>query len=70
MLFCIKVVIEGVVGSYLGDIAIDDVSMTPGCVLMNGPGNTRHIVIHACIYANKGVENDTIFTLSEIEPVL
>lgn len=48
MLFCMKVVIEGVVGSYLGDIAIDDVSMTPGCVLMNGPGNTRHIV-HACI---------------------
>lgn len=29
--------IEGVVGSsYLGDIAIDDVSMTPGCQLLNG----------------------------------
>lgn len=26
-------------GSYLGDIAIDDVSMTPGCILMNSPGN-------------------------------
>lgn len=69
MLFCMKVVIEGVVGSYLGDIAIDDVSMTPGCVLMNGPGNTRHIV-HACIYANKEIENDTTFTVFEIEPIL
>lgn len=64
-----KVVIEGVVGSYLGDIAIDDVSMTPGCVLMNGPGNIRHIV-HACIYANKEIENDTTFTVFEIEPIL
>ena len=36
--FLTKVVIEGVVGSYLGDIAIDDVSMTPGCILMNSPG--------------------------------
>lgn len=64
-----KVVIEGVVGSYLGDIAIDDVSMTPGCVLMNGPGNTTHIV-HACIYANEEIENDTTFTVFEIEPIL
>ena len=31
-----QVVIEGVVGNgYLGDIAIDDISFTPGCVLAN-----------------------------------
>lgn len=44
-----KVVIEGVVGSYLGDIVIDDVFMIFGCVLMNGLGNIRYIV-YVCIY--------------------
>ena len=29
-----QVLVEGVVGSYLGDIAIDDVSFSNGCMLV------------------------------------
>ena len=32
-----QVVIEGIVGSgYMGDIALDDLSMTPDCKVVNG----------------------------------
>lgn len=64
-----KVVIEGVVGSYLGDIVIDDVFMIFGCVLMNGLGNIRYIV-YVCIYVNEEIENDIIFIVFEIEFIL
>lgn len=64
-----KVVIEGVVGSYFGDIVIDDVFMIFGCVLMNGLGNIRYIV-YVCIYVNEEIENDIIFIVFEIEFIL